>query len=84
MGNVLVSSQSGLPTYLRDLVDISRGYQGPPSFLNFYTTTDKDGNPHRYRAITIAVYMRSGEQIQKFGKAVDEKMKQVAPLCRAT
>ena len=77
IGNVLVGTQSGPPTYLRDLVDISRGYQGPPNFLNFYTTTDKDGKPQRYRAITIAVYMRSGEQIQKFGKAVDEKMKQV-------
>src|SRR5499427_8096614 len=77
IGNVLAGTQSGPPTYLRDLVDISRGYQGPPNFLNFYTTMDKDGKPQRYRAITIAVYMRSGEQIQKFGKAVDEKMKQV-------
>src|SRR5215469_8412213 len=77
IGNVLVNTQSEPPTYLRDLVDISRGYQGPPNFLNFYTTTDKDGKPQRYRAVTIAVYMRSGEQIQKFGKAVDEKMKQV-------
>jgi multidrug efflux pump subunit AcrB len=77
IGNVLAGTQSGPPTYLRDLVDISRGYRGPPDFLNFYTATDSDGKPRRYRAITIAVYMRSGEQIRKFGEAVDEQMKQV-------
>lgn len=77
IGDVLVGSQSGPPVYLRDLVDISRGYQGPANFLNFYTAIGKDGKPHRNRAITIAVYMRSGEQIQKFGTAVDEKMKQL-------
>jgi hypothetical protein len=36
---------TGPPTCLRDLVDISRGYQGPPNFLNFYTTMDKGGIP---------------------------------------
>ena len=77
IGDVLVGTQSGPPVYLRDLVDISRGYQAPPNFLNFYTSVDKNGTPHRYRAITIAVFMRSGEQIQKFGEAVDEKMKQL-------
>jgi multidrug efflux pump subunit AcrB len=84
IGNVIVgssgvvgSSSAGPPIYLRDIVRISRAYQSPASYLNFYTWFDKNGQPHRSRAITLAVYMRSGEQIQKFGAAVDEKMKQV-------
>ncbi len=78
IGNVIVgSSNAGSPIYLRDMVQISRAYQSPPGYLNFYSWVDKNGQPHRSRAITLAVYMRSGEQIQKFGAAIDEKMKQV-------
>src|SRR5580693_7267563 len=78
IGNVIVgASNAGSPIYLRDMVQISRAYQSPASYLNFYSWVDKHGEPHRSRAITLAVYMRSGEQIQKFGAAVQEKMKQV-------
>jgi multidrug efflux pump subunit AcrB len=78
IGNVIVgASNAGSPIYLRDMVQISRAYQSPASYLNFYSWVDKDGQPHRSRAITLAVYMRSGEQIQKFGVAIEEKMKQV-------
>jgi multidrug efflux pump subunit AcrB len=59
------------------MVQISRAYQSPANYLNFYSWFDKKGQPHRSRAITLAIYMRSGEQIQKFGAAVDERMKQV-------
>ena len=85
IGNVVVRpSPAGSPVYLRDLVQISRGYQAPPNYLNFYTWTGKDGKPHRSRAITLAVYMRSGEQIQKFGAAIDEKLNSCAPFSRRT
>jgi multidrug efflux pump subunit AcrB len=78
IGNVLLTPPSGAqPLYLRDLVQISRAYQAPADYLNFYTGIAKDGKPHRSRAITLAVYMRSGEQIQKFGASIDEKLKQV-------
>ncbi len=78
IGNVIVgSSTAGSPIYLRDMVQISRAYQSPASYLNFYSWLDKSGQSHRSRAITLAVYMRSGEQIQKFGAAIDEKMKRV-------
>lgn len=44
IGNVIVSSSdSGNPAYLRDVVDITRAYQSPPRFLNFYTWRDTDG-----------------------------------------
>jgi multidrug efflux pump subunit AcrB len=78
VGDVLLTPPKGaLPLYLRNLVQISRAYQAPPDYLNFYTTIGKDGKQRRYRAITLAIYMRSGEQIRKFGAAIDEKLSQV-------
>lgn len=72
LGEVLVTtSAAGSPLYLRDMVDVSRGYDSPPRFLNFYTWRDSHGQWQRTRAITLAVQMRSGEQIGVFGQAVD-------------
>ena len=78
IGNVLIAtSQTGAPVYLRDLVDISRGYQTPTRYLNYMTSRDANGKWHRNRAITLAVQMRSGEQIGNFGVAVDEALASV-------
>ncbi|HXH49867.1 MAG TPA: efflux RND transporter permease subunit [Terriglobia bacterium] len=75
IGDVIVgTSASGSPVYLRDLVDIIRGYQSPAKFLNYYTWRDPVGTWHRSRAVTLAVYMRAGEQIHKFGESVDAKL----------
>src|SRR5215467_10235711 len=83
IGDVIIgSSSSGSPVYLRDLVDISRGYQAPPKFLNFYSSRDQDGSWHRSRAVTVAIFMRSGEQIAKFGENINQKLaavRQVLP-----
>lgn len=83
IGDVIIgSSSSGSPVYLRDLVDITRGYQTPPRYLNFYTSMGSDGKWHRSRAVTIAIFMRSGEQIAKFGENIDKKLaavRQVLP-----
>ncbi|HEV7241317.1 MAG TPA: efflux RND transporter permease subunit [Thermoanaerobaculia bacterium] len=78
IGNVIVgNSEKGAPVYLRDLVDIHRSYQTPARYLNYFTWRDDKGNWHRSRAITIAVQMRSGEQIAGFGKAVDASLNDV-------
>ncbi len=78
LGDVLVAtSGDGTPAYLRDLVDINRGYQTPPQFLNFYTWHDQDGNWHRNRAITLSIQMRAGEQVAQFGQAVDDALARV-------
>jgi multidrug efflux pump subunit AcrB len=86
VGDILLTPPKGaLPLYLRNLVRISRGYQAPPEYLNFYTSVGKDGKQRRYRAITLAIYMRSGEQIRKFGASIDEKLRQVRavlPTCQ--
>ncbi|HEY3617820.1 MAG TPA: efflux RND transporter permease subunit, partial [Candidatus Sulfotelmatobacter sp.] len=75
IGNVAIAStRSGAPVYLRDLVQISRTYQLPPKFLNFFTWKDAKGVWHRSRGVTIAVQMRDGEQIGKFGEDVSAKL----------
>ncbi|MBK9314661.1 MAG: efflux RND transporter permease subunit [Acidobacteria bacterium] len=72
IGDVLVTtSATGVPVYLRDIVDITRGYENPPRYLNNYIRRDGDGQWQRSRAITLAVQMRSGEQIAQFGKDID-------------
>ena len=72
IGGVIVgASQQGAPLYLRDLVDIDRGYESPPRYLNFYTWADSTGQWHRSRAITLSLQMRPGMKIGEFGHAVD-------------
>ncbi|MEW6144089.1 MAG: efflux RND transporter permease subunit [Thermodesulfobacteriota bacterium] len=73
IGGVVISkTPEGVPVYLRDLFEITRGYQDPPTFLNFYSWRDKDGKWRRSRAITLAVQMRKDDQIEKFGEALDQ------------
>src|SRR6202165_818266 len=78
IGNLTVSTTSeGAPVYLRDLVQISRGYQAPAQYLNYYTWQDKSGRWQRSRAVTLAVYMRDKKQIASFGESVNEKLSQL-------
>ena len=71
IGDVLIPTNAGSSVYARDLVDIVRGYDNPARYLNFFNWRDAQGNWHRSRAITLSVQMRSGEQIDDFGKQVD-------------
>jgi multidrug efflux pump subunit AcrB len=78
IGNVAVStSANGAPVYLRDLVEISRGYQSPAQYLNYYTWQDPRGQWQRSRAVTLAIYMRDQQQIAAFGQSVDQKLAQL-------
>src|SRR5260221_1572100 len=78
IGNVAVSTSStGAPVYLRDLVEISRGYQSPAQFLNYYTWQDPKGQWQRSRSVTLAIYMRDQQQIAAFGQSVDQKLAQL-------
>jgi multidrug efflux pump len=78
IGDVLVgASSTGVPVHLRDLVQVWRGYESPTQFLNHLTYRDARGAWQRNRAITLAVQMRSGEQIYRFGEAVDQALAEV-------
>jgi multidrug efflux pump subunit AcrB len=71
IGGVMVASTSaGAPVYLRDLAQISRSYQTPAQYLNTYSWEGSDHVWRRSRAVTLAVYMRSGQQIQRFGTSI--------------
>ena len=46
LGEVVMDVQTGHPTYLRDLVDIVRGYEDPPNVMNFRSVkVDADDPP---------------------------------------
>lgn len=73
IGTVVISkTDGGVPVYLRDLFEIVRGYQDPPTFLNYYTWRDEDGKLVRSKAVTLAVQMRKGDQIAAFGASLDQ------------
>src|SRR5580704_28724 len=75
IGSVIIGvSSSNSPVYLRDLVDISRSYESPPTFLNYLTWQDSSGQWVRSRAISLGINMRSGQQIDLLGKHVQEKL----------
>jgi multidrug efflux pump subunit AcrB len=77
IGDVIIGSSKSAaqsPVYLRDLVDTSRGYQSPAKYLNYLTWADKQGKWRRSRAVTVAVQMKDGEQIDAFGRSVDAKL----------
>ena len=79
IGDVIVAkSGSGQPVYLRDAVEIVRGYESP-RFLSYYHAPDSRGGWRRARDITLAVQMRPGQQIGEFGAAVDAALARLAP-----
>ena len=71
IGNILLTtSPRGAPVYLRDGVNISRGYE-PPLYLNYFLAKDAEGKWKRDHSITLSVFMREDRQIADFGRAVD-------------
>jgi len=84
IGDVAVSTTSeGTPVYLRDLVQISRGYQAPAQYLNYYTWRDTSEHWQRSRAITLAIYMRDRKQIARFGESVNLKLSELRQILPA-
>ena len=78
IGDVAIARTSqGAPVYLRDVVDVERGYDSPPRYLNFYDWRDAQGNWQRSRAITVAVQMRPNGYIGPFGKEIDGKLEEL-------
>ncbi|MEI7635708.1 MAG: efflux RND transporter permease subunit [Syntrophus sp. (in: bacteria)] len=79
IGNVLLTaSTSGTPMYLRDLMTMTRGYENPSRFENYYISRDAKGNWQRSRAVTLAVQMREDHQIAEFGRHVDDALAGIA------
>jgi multidrug efflux pump subunit AcrB len=83
LGDVLIPTASGTPVHLRDLVDVSRAYESPATFLNFYGEPAADGTWQRRRAVTVAVQMRAGSQISEFERVVDQALGEIRTLLPA-
>jgi len=78
LGDTIISStDSGTGAYLRDLVEMGRGYESPPQNLNYLICRDNQGNWQRLRAITLAVNMHSEQQIGRFSQEVDLALERV-------
>lgn len=74
---IIGASPNGTPLYLRDLVEIDRGYESPASYLNTFTRRDEKGKWITTRAITLSIQMRKGEQIGVFGNLVDANLQNI-------
>jgi multidrug efflux pump subunit AcrB len=80
LGDMLVTtSATGVPVYLRELVDVRRDYQ-KPRYSNFLTVRGRDGKFERVRAITLAISMRPGSQIDEFAAQLEERLTDVKRL----
>jgi multidrug efflux pump len=87
IGEAVFDSRSGVPVYLRDLVEVVRGYEDPPRLLNFRTfkadpvaaesrnlSAPPPVEPPRVwttRAITLAVRHIKGTHISEFSKDLE-------------
>jgi multidrug efflux pump subunit AcrB len=57
---------------------VARAYESPARFLNFYGQREENGTWRRARAVTVAVQMRSAQQIGEFAAVVDAKLDELA------
>jgi multidrug efflux pump subunit AcrB len=80
---VLGVSAEGYPLYLRDVLEISRGYEDPAGVMNFQTvkaprsgasSPDATGELQTSRAITISVRQVKGTHIAHFDRDVSTAM----------
>ncbi|GFK94741.1 Cobalt-zinc-cadmium resistance protein CzcA [Fundidesulfovibrio magnetotacticus] len=63
--------------YLRDVVEIERGYETPADTVNRYTARDAQGRWTPGKAVTLAVTMRAGQQIGAFSDSVDKALEEL-------
>lgn len=77
--NIVVDVRDGYPVYLRDVVEVVRGYEDPPRTLNLQTR--KEG-PRLWttRAITLAIRQVKGSQIAEFSRQVDAAISSLAAV----
>jgi multidrug efflux pump subunit AcrB len=68
---IVGTTPQGAPLYLRDVADVVRSYENPPRLLNYYSFRDGAGQWQRSRAVTLAVQMGAGQQINEFAAEVD-------------
>lgn len=78
IGDVVVSARDGNVLYLRDLVEVVRGYEDPPRFENYRTVGQSTT-----RAITLAIRHIKGTQIAEFDRDVTRILDSVSTILPA-
>lgn len=75
LGDVLLTTTpTGAPLYLRDVAEVTRSYADPATNINYFYAPDADGHWQRNKAVSLAVEMRSGQQIRTFSTEVDKAL----------
>lgn len=80
IGGIVIGQSHNAPVYLRDVLDISKSYRLPATYLNYLTWKDGQGAWHRCRSITLSVQMRPGQQIHVLGKDIDTKLEELRKM----
>ena len=78
LGDVVIEVRDGSPVYLRDIVEIVRGYEDPARILNFRSVKEETEPGHgeasqrlwTTRAITLSVKQVKGTQISEFDQDI--------------
>lgn len=79
-GVIVTTDDEGSPLYLRDLVDVSLGYQSPPRLFDHFLQRNAKGDWERLRAVTLAIDMHDGQKIGDFGAAVSARIDELRIL----
>jgi multidrug efflux pump subunit AcrB len=69
-GTLLTTTASGAPVYVRDAVDVVRGYESPPRALVEHAFRDASGRFRRSRAVTLSAQLRHGAHVGDFDAQV--------------
>ncbi len=67
-------SRTGSPLTLSEVGDLKLSYLSPPTVINTLTHRDGGGTWRRNPAVTLAVQMRTGQQISKFSEQVNVEL----------
>jgi len=76
LGSLAIDVRDGSPLYLRDLVEVVRGYEDPPRILNFRTIkADADHSPTKLGLEAVGVEPQGGEShVKKPSKSGEKRL----------
>jgi multidrug efflux pump subunit AcrB len=73
LGTVVSTATDGTPTYLRDVVNVVRGYENPIGYhYAHFTRSSTTGKFVPHRAVLVAIEMREGAKIGEFNAEVQQ------------
>ncbi|WP_422928294.1 efflux RND transporter permease subunit [Singulisphaera sp. PoT] len=77
MGNIVVDTRDGVPLYLKDLVEVVRGYEDPPRVLNFRSRKFAAGQAPTVLQAGLAPTDQASHEAKETGHAEAKSAKEV-------